>query len=188
MRPTRSLSRTNISALWRVRIVRAGWAGSENSAATLICGQPLATYDAEAREPGVVILPAMAFFGGLADLLAADIASRIGPVDSLEIGVALDYWHPTKGTRVTGDRNTARRLVVADGRLAPIPRPAPDREWTFPEPFGKQKVTAVTLSEIVTINRHVAARNVCSHMNLAPLRDINDPRTPPPTATAPFPH
>lgn len=145
--------------------------------------QSLATYDAEARERGVVVLPAMAFFGGLADLLAADVVSRIGPADSVEIGVALDYWHPTQGTRLTGDRNTARRLVVADGRLLPIPRPTPTRAWTFPEPFGEQTVTAVTLSEIVTINRHIAARNVCSFMNLAPLRDINDPGTPPPTTS-----
>lgn len=145
--------------------------------------QSLATYDAEARERGVVVLPAMGFFGGLADLLAADLASRIGPVDSLEIGVALDYWHPTQGTRLTGDRNTARRLIVADGRFAPMPRPAPTREWAFPEPFGDQSVTAVTLSEIVTINRHLAARSICSYMNLAPLRDINDPGTPPPTKT-----
>ena len=144
--------------------------------------QSVATYDAEARERGVVVLPAMAFFGGLADLLAADVAGRIKFLDSLEIGVALDHWHPTKGTRVTGDRNTARRLVVADGRLAPMPRPAPDRMWVFPKPFGEQEVTAVTLSEIVTIHRHIAARNVCSYMNTAPLRDINAPGTPPPTA------
>lgn len=147
--------------------------------------QTLATYYAEARERGTVVLPAMAFFGGLADLLVADLVQRLGPVDAIEVGVALDYWHPTKGTRETGDRNTARRLVVADGRLRPVPRSPTDREWVFPEPFGMQKVVAVPLAEIITIHRHISARAVCSYMNLAPLRDLDDPCTPAPTATDP---
>src|SRR5215469_5633617 len=145
----------------------------------------LATYHEEASGCGVVVLPAMAFFGGLADLLAAEATRGARDIDSIETGVALDYWHPTPGTRKTGERNTARRLVVAGGRLAPIPRPPPARDWTFPEPFGKQEVVAVTLSEIITISRHTAARNVCSYMNSAPLHDIKDPRTPPPTASEP---
>jgi short subunit dehydrogenase-like uncharacterized protein len=145
--------------------------------------QSLATCHEEARQRGTVILPAMAFYGGLADLLATEVTRGVPSVDCIEIGVALDYWHPTAGTRVTGDRNTARRLIVADGRLTPIPRPAPVRDWTFPEPFGMQQVVAVPLSEIVTVSRHIAARNVCSYMNSAPLRDLEDPRTPPPRAT-----
>jgi short subunit dehydrogenase-like uncharacterized protein len=145
--------------------------------------QSLGTYHEEARQRGIVVLPAMAFYGGLADLLAAAVTRGAPSADSIEIGVALDYWHPTDGTRVTGDRNTARRLVIADGRLAPLPRPAPVRDWTFPEPFGVQKVVAVPLSEIVTIHRHISVRDVCSYMNLAPLRDLEDLRTPPPTAS-----
>lgn len=147
--------------------------------------QSLATYADEARERGTVVLPAMAFYGGLADLLAADMARRLGSIDSIEIGVALDYWHPTEGTRKTGDRNTARRLVVADGRLTPMPRSSQGRDWTFPEPFGRQEVVAVPLSEIVTIHRHIAARSVHSYLNLAPLRDLEDSRTPAPTAMGP---
>jgi hypothetical protein len=38
----------------------------------------------------------------------------------------VDSWHPTVGTRITGQRNTARRLVIIDGRLAPLPQPAPE--------------------------------------------------------------
>lgn len=147
--------------------------------------QTLATFHEEARARGTVILPAMAFYGGLADLLAAEATQGARSIESIEIGVALDYWHPTAGTRRTGDRNTARRLIVADGRLAPLPRPAPVRDWMFPEPFGLQEVTAVPLSEIVTISRHIPARNVRSYMNSAPLRDLADPLTPSPTASAP---
>lgn len=147
--------------------------------------QSLATFHEDARARGTVIVPAMAFYGGLADLLASEVTRGAQSVECIEIGVALDYWHPTEGTRRTGDRNTARRLVVAGGRLVPMARPAAVREWTFPEPFGMQEVVAVPLSEIVTINRHLAVRNLCSYMNSAPLRDLEDPRTPPPTASDP---
>lgn len=144
--------------------------------------QSLATYNDEARERGTVVLPAMAFYGGLADLLAADVADRIGAVESIEIGVALDCWHPTEGTRTTGDRNTARRLVVINGRLSPMPRSSQGRDWMFPEPFGRQEVVPVPMSEIVTIHHHIAAQSVCSYMNLTPLRDLEDSRTPAPKA------
>ena len=66
-----------------------------------------------------------------------------------------------------------------------MPRPAPVREWTFPAPFCVQQVVAVPLAEIVTISRHIAARNVCSYLNMAPLRDLEDPRTPVPIAADP---
>jgi short subunit dehydrogenase-like uncharacterized protein len=145
--------------------------------------QSLATYHEEARQRGTVVLPAMAFYGGLADLMAAAATRGARSVDSIEIGVALDYWHPTAGTRKTGDRNTARRLVISRGQLAPLPRPAPARDWAFPEPFGVQEVVAVPLAEIVSIHRHIAVRNACSYLNLKPLRDIEDPRTAPPTAS-----
>jgi hypothetical protein len=145
--------------------------------------QSLATYDAQAKERGTVVLPAMAFYGGLGDLLATAVTKGSGRVDCIEIGVALDHWHPTQGTRETGRRNTARRLVIANGALTPVARAAPVRQWRFPEPFGMQEVVAVPLSEIVTIGRHIAVGAVCSYMNAAPLRDLEDPRTPPPSAS-----
>lgn len=144
--------------------------------------QSLATYDAEARQRGIAVVPAMAFYGGLGDLLATAATRDLEVIDCIEIAVALDYWHPTEGTRLTGLRNTARRLIVSDGQLAPAPRPAAVRNWTFPEPFGTQEVVTVPLSEIITISRHIAARSICSFMNSAPLRDLNSLDTPRPTS------
>jgi hypothetical protein len=40
----------------------------------------------------------------------------------------------------------------------------------------------LTLSEAVLVPHHVACRNLHSWMNLAPLRDLRDPATPPPVA------
>jgi hypothetical protein len=140
------------------------------------------TYDEPARVAGIAVLPAMAFYGGLADLLTSALEAKIAVVDRVRIGVALDSWHPTHGTRQTGERNFAPRLIVSDGRLTPLQEPTPTSTWVFPEPFGEQPVIAVPLSEIVTIFRHFAARDVMSYMNRAPLDDLHSPNTPAPRA------
>lgn len=152
------------------------------SAEQRVVRQTLATYDAEARARDVVVLPAMAFYGGLADLLAALLCKGIRAVDQILIGVALNHWHPTAGSRRTGERNTARRLVVSTGRLLPQPNPSPRGIWPFPQPFGDLPVRGVPLSEIITISRHIAARRIESFMNEAPLDDLSKTDTPPPTA------
>lgn len=144
--------------------------------------QSLATYDEEASARGVVVLPAMGFYGALADLLAAQLCAQLAVVERIQIGVALDYWHPTQGSRRTGERNTARRLMMSEGRLTPVPAPPPRGRWRFPEPFGELSVTATALSEIVTISRHIPAVTIESYMSDAPLRDIARADTPPPTA------
>ena len=51
--------------------------------------QSLATYAAEAAERGIVVLPAMAFYGGLADLLAGHACRGLRCVDEILVGVAL---------------------------------------------------------------------------------------------------
>ena len=144
--------------------------------------QSLATYNAEAIEKGIVVLPAMAFYGGLADLLAARVCAGLRVVDEILIGVALDYWHPTAGTRRTGERNTARRVIVSGGHLVPLPSSPAGGRWRFPRPFGDSPVTSVPLSEIITISRHIAARRIESFMNEAPLQDLRRADTPPPMA------
>lgn len=135
----------------------------------------------DAKRAEVTVMPAMAFYGGLADLLATAALGDWQDADAIDIAVALDSWHPTAGTRLTGERNHYRRMVVADGRLELLADPAPSREWIFPTPFGTQEVVALPLSEIVTISRHVRSAEVHSYMNLAPLKDLRDPRTPTPT-------
>jgi short subunit dehydrogenase-like uncharacterized protein len=140
----------------------------------------LATYNAEAMDKGIVVVPAMAFYGGLADLLVAQLCAGLRVVDDILIGVALDYWHPTAGTRRTGERNMARKVIVSGGRLAPLPTAAARGRWQFPLPFGDLPVVSVPLSEIITISRHVAASRIESFMNEAPLQDLRSADTPPP--------
>lgn len=49
--------------------------------------QTLATYNSEAIDRGVVVLPAMAFYGGLADLLAARVSAGLQSVEEILIAV-----------------------------------------------------------------------------------------------------
>jgi hypothetical protein len=132
---------------------------------------------------GVVIAPAMGFYGGLGDLLATAAMSDWADADELDIAVGLDSWWPTLGTRLTGERNVFRRYVFSGGKLEFAPDPRPRRTWTFPAPLGKQEVELAVFSEIITISRHLRSPEIHSYMNLAPLEDVNNPNTPEPTAT-----
>ncbi|RKS08725.1 saccharopine dehydrogenase-like protein [Nocardiopsis sp. Huas11] len=133
---------------------------------------------------GVVVLPAMAFYGGLADLLASALADRSGgAVESVTTAVGLDRWWPTEGTRATGRRNTARRLVVADGRLVPAPEAAPSRTWDFPAPLGRHAVVALPFTEVIAMHRHLDAGRIDSYLSEAPLSELRDPATGGPEAS-----
>lgn len=125
----------------------------------------------------------MAFYGGLGDLLATAAIGDWTDADEIGIAVALDSWKPTLGTRLTGQRNTARRFVRSNSKLTFLPDPPPKRVWNFPAPFGTQAVRGLPFSEIITISRHLQAREIHSYMNLEPIRDVLDPDTPPPTAS-----
>lgn len=151
---------------------------AEQGAAAHVFGR-----DAQVREAGIVAMPSVAFYGALADLLATAAMDEWDDADSIDIAVGLDGWHPTRGTRITGERNRAVRWIVDDGELRPLPDPAPTREWNFPPPLGTQETVLLTLSEIVSIARHLRSRRVHSYMNLAPLRDLRDPSTPSPVAS-----
>jgi short subunit dehydrogenase-like uncharacterized protein len=146
-------------------------------------GSTLATYetfDELARDAGVVVIPAMGFYGGFADLLVSVAMGDWSFADDIRIGIALDSWHPTQGTRITGQKNTARRMVVTGGRLEPLPQPAAEMNWDFPEPFAQQGVVELPFSEIAVIARHTRTSELHTYLSHTALRDIRDPATPPP--------
>jgi hypothetical protein len=137
-------------------------------------------FDKAARDAGVLVIPAMGFYGGFADLLVTAVMGDWVFADEIRVGIALDSWHPTQGTRVTGEKNTAQRMIVADGRLAPLPQPAAEMDWDFPEPFARQGVVELPFSEIIVIARHTHSSELHTYLNRTALRDVRDPATPPP--------
>jgi len=134
-----------------------------------------------ARDAGVVVAPAMAFYGGLGDLLATAVMGEWEAADEICIAVALDSWKPTRGTRLTGQRNPGRRFIFSNNKLERAD-PPPARKWNFPPPFGEQDVVGLSLAETITISRHLQTPEIRVYMNLAPIADIRDPDTPAPTA------
>lgn len=139
-------------------------------------------FDAPFRAAGLVALPAMAFYGGFSDLLVAAAQGDWSQVDAVRIGIGIDRWWPTEGTRVTGARNTAPRQVIVDGRLTPLSDPAPRTDWIFPEPIGPQAMVEVPFSEVVVIARRLKTERLDTFLSEAALKDVRDAATPPPTA------
>ncbi|HEX2442573.1 MAG TPA: saccharopine dehydrogenase NADP-binding domain-containing protein [Vicinamibacterales bacterium] len=143
----------------------------------------LAVFDrfrAEQRVTSIVIVPAMGFFGGLGDLMATAAMGEWDSADEICIAVALDSWKPTRGTRLTGERNHGRRFILSNDKLERAD-PPPARDWAFPAPFGEQRVVPLSFAETITISRHLRTPEIRVFMNPAPLADLRDPDTPPPT-------
>jgi Saccharopine dehydrogenase NADP binding domain len=134
-----------------------------------------------ARGAGVVAIPAMAFYGGLGDLLATAAMGEWDAADEICIATALDSWKPTRGTRLTGQRNPGRHFIFSNNKLERAD-PPPARKWSFPPPFEQQDVVGLSLAETITISRHLQTPEIRVYINLAPITDIRDPNTPAPTA------
>jgi hypothetical protein len=133
-----------------------------------------------ARDAGIVVAPAMAFYGALGDLLATAAMGEWDSADEICIAVALDSWRPTRGTRLTGERNPGRHFIFSNNRLERAD-PPPPRKWNFPAPFGEQDVVGLSLAETITIPRHLQTPEVRVYINLTPITDIRNPDTPAPT-------
>ena len=141
-----------------------------------------------AREAGVVVLPAMAFYGGLGDLLATAAMGDWPTADEISIAYGLDSWLPTAGTLAAGQvsrqRREGRRLVFGNGKLNHVTGPAPSAEWTFPAPMGVQPVVAeFTMVDTVTIARHLKTPEIRSYMTLAAVKDLTAREAVAPTAS-----
>ncbi|HEX6564687.1 MAG TPA: saccharopine dehydrogenase NADP-binding domain-containing protein [Chthoniobacterales bacterium] len=137
-------------------------------------------YDRPARKAGIAVLPGMGFYGGFADLLVSATLGDWDSADRIEIMVGLDSWHPTRGTRVTGERNTARRMVIANGQLTLMPLPPAEKDWEFADPLGRQAMVEVPLSEVILIARHVKTAELHTYLSSNAISDIDDPATPAP--------
>jgi len=145
-------------------------------------------YADRAREAGIVVVPAMAFFGGLGDLLATAAMGDWASADEICVAYALSSWKPTLGTRATTQvsrqRRGGRRIVFSNHQMEFRTDDAPIVDWTFPAPIGTQKVVAeFTMADSVTIPRHLRTREIRTYMTLAPLKDLDDPDLSPPAAS-----
>ncbi|MDT7805208.1 MAG: hypothetical protein QOI78_8641, partial [Actinomycetota bacterium] len=128
-----------------------------------------ANLDTFARVADGVVVPAMAFFGGLGDLLATAAMGDWTSADEIHVAYGLSGWHPTAGTlaagRVSRSRRGGKRIRFADGRLEYRDDALPKLSWPFPEPLGPQPVLGeFTMADVVTIPSHLAVPSVTTYM------------------------
>lgn len=138
-----------------------------------------------ARAAGAVIVPAMAFYGGLGDLLATAAMGDWETADEAHVAYGLSSWHPTAGTRasgvVSGQRRAGRRVRYANGRLEYHNDDLPTLEWPFPGPMGPRAVIGeFTMADVVTIPSHLRIPDVRTYIAVEAARDLSDPDTPAP--------
>jgi hypothetical protein len=140
-----------------------------------------------ARDARIAVVPAMAFYGGLGDLLATAATGRWTAVDEVCVAYGLSSWHPTPGTRAAGrvshDRRGGRRVRFTGGALEYHDDPLTRREWAFPRPMGRRQVIAgFTMTDVVTIPSHLSVADVTTCMAVEAAQDLADGDTPPPEA------
>ncbi|MGW4519586.1 saccharopine dehydrogenase NADP-binding domain-containing protein [Amycolatopsis sp. NPDC004378] len=131
-----------------------------------------------------VVVPAMAFFGGLADLLATTAMGDWPEADEVHVAYGLSGWQPTAGTlsagRVSRARRGGKRIRYADGRLEYRDDALRTLDWPFPEPLGTRRVFGeFSMADIVTIPRHLKVPTVTSYMTLNAANQLSTaaPRT-----------
>ncbi|QIJ66880.1 saccharopine dehydrogenase NADP-binding domain-containing protein [Streptomyces sp. JB150] len=138
-----------------------------------------------ARAAGAVIVPAMAFYGGLGDLLTTAAMGDWTAADEAHIAYGLSGWHPTAGTRAAGavsrQRRGDRRVRYRNGRLEYHRDDLPTVPWSFPDPMGRRDVVGeFTMADVVTVPSHLSIPDVRTHMTVEAARDVSAPDTPAP--------
>ncbi|KUN80949.1 saccharopine dehydrogenase [Streptomyces bungoensis] len=141
-----------------------------------------------ARAAKAVIVPAMAFYGGLGDLLTTAAMGDWTAADEAHIAYGLSGWHPTAGTRAAGavsrQRRDGRAVRYTAGRLEYHQDDLPTLQWPFPDPMGTRDVIGeFTMADVVTVSRHLPIPDVATYMTVEAARDVSNPDTPAPTAT-----
>ncbi|WP_105971975.1 saccharopine dehydrogenase family protein [Streptomyces geranii] len=146
-----------------------------------------AHFGERARAAKAVVIPAMAFFGGLSDLLVTAAMGDWTSADEAHIAYGLSSWHPTAGTRTAGavsrERRDGRRVRYSGGRLEYHDDALPTLKWSFPEPMGAREVIGeFSMADVVTVPSHLTIPEVRGYMAAEAARDLAAADTPAPVA------
>ncbi|WP_370083347.1 trans-acting enoyl reductase family protein [Streptacidiphilus sp. MAP12-16] len=144
-----------------------------------------ADYAEAARKTDTPVVPAMAFYGGLGDLLVTAAMGEWTAADVVHVAYGLSSWYPTAGTRAAGQvshqRRAGRRVRFADGALQYHDDKASEQDWLFPEPLGRRAVIAeFTMADVITVPSHVAVPEIRTYMTVEAARDLAKEDTPAP--------
>ncbi|MEV5611379.1 saccharopine dehydrogenase NADP-binding domain-containing protein [Streptomyces sp. NPDC052225] len=140
-----------------------------------------------ARAAGTVVVPAMAFYGGLGDLLASAAMGDWTGADEAHIAYGLNNWEPTEGTRIAGrvsvERRGGQRVRFRNGELEYHADELPVVRWPFPEPMGARDVVGeFTMADVVTLPSHLSVPEVRTYMTTEAATGVAAPAAGPRTA------
>ncbi|MFD5096826.1 saccharopine dehydrogenase family protein [Amycolatopsis thailandensis] len=142
------------------------------------------------KAAGATVIPAMAFFGGLGDLMVTAALGDWTSADEAHIAYGLSGWHPTEGTRAAGkvsrERRNGKRIRFSGGRIEHRDDALPESDWDFPAPLGTRAVLGeFSMADVVTVPSHLAIPEVVTYMTTNAAREVVTPETPAPPADGP---
>ncbi|NUW42386.1 saccharopine dehydrogenase NADP-binding domain-containing protein [Nonomuraea rhodomycinica] len=132
------------------------------------------TMGAAAERAGIVMVPQLSFYGGVADLLAAAVTEGMTGVDRLTVGYSVTGWRMTPAAVRTAELLIGEidRVTFADGAQRVGPVEIRNTVFPFPPPVGPRTMIAPFPSgEVVTIPRHVPARSVESQLTASTFEE-----------------
>jgi hypothetical protein len=129
-----------------------------------------ANADTFARGASIPVVPAMAFFGGLGDLLVTAAMADWTTADSAHVAYGLSGWQPSPGTltagQVSSDRRGGRSVRFRNGALEYHDDASSTVTWPFPS--GPREVVAeFTMADVVTVPSHLPIPSVTTYMSVS---------------------
>jgi short subunit dehydrogenase-like uncharacterized protein len=127
-----------------------------------------------AVQAGIAVVPGVATFGGLGDLLANEVARGLSPITAVTVAYIVDGWIPTRGSMMTASRTQgAPRLTFEGGRFSEDLEPARIKAFDFGHPTGVRDVVENYPGiDVAMIPQHVLADTVAVHMTLSTLQEF----------------
>ncbi|MEV6719004.1 saccharopine dehydrogenase [Lentzea sp. NPDC051208] len=127
-----------------------------------------ANADTLARGASIPVVPAMAFFGGLADLLVTAAMAGWDHADEAHIAYGLSGWQPTASTltagKVSRERRDGQRVRFHDGKLTYHSDTAPVLTWEFSD-GTRQVIGEFSMADVVTVPSHLRIPSVTNYMS-----------------------
>jgi short subunit dehydrogenase-like uncharacterized protein len=137
--------------------VQAGCHYIDHAAEPVYVRQLFDAMSVPAEEAQSLVLPAMSFYGGIADLLADVVGTGLTEIDTLTVAYAVAGWRMTTTSKLTAHRlmeGERVRFVDGDWRVEPFERTL--AHFDFPAPVHRRQVIVhYPAAEVVTIPRHV---------------------------------
>ncbi|NID14593.1 saccharopine dehydrogenase NADP-binding domain-containing protein [Luteibacter yeojuensis] len=125
-----------------------------------------------AERAGVVLVPGLATFGGLGDLLASRLTSGMGKVTTIAAAYRVDGWIPTRGSMMTASRTQGEpRLRYESGQFTTALESPKIGVFDFGPDLGPLAVVENYPGvDMATIPQHTDACDVAIHMALSTIQ------------------